>query len=196
MGGASEDVAHSMLAQRLLERFGPKNGAAVGEQPLGHAVPHERCPENAQHLGGARPADGLEGDQATPAVVDHAQYPDREEAQDEDEREVSTPEREPALHADASWRASSNSLELVHQVAAPDENLPKRLSARAEAEDARGQMPQLPCSELRLLDMEPDHLLFAMARSAVPSPLPTREGSARDEPGPHEPTTVELPQRA
>jgi len=101
-------------------------------------------------------------------VVDDAEDPDREEAQDEDDGEVGAPELKRAAHVDSLGSLLLRLTQEGDAVATAEKDATKGLAGGVEAEDAAGEKPQLARAEERLLYVEPDDLELDVVGGAVP----------------------------
>ncbi|MCA9631705.1 MAG: hypothetical protein KC766_28810 [Myxococcales bacterium] len=132
-------------------------------------------------------------------VVHDPQQPHRHDPEHPDEREIRAPELARHADVDAAPPPSPLLLELHHEIATPDQDLPKRLARGREAEDPLGDPPELPGAEGRMLDMEADDLhLDLVWRPVVGSESPPREArwllqAARVKPSLVEPPHPPLP---
>ena len=187
-------MAHTVRGEERCDRRRPKRGPAIGEEALRSASSARRC-EDASDLLARSPAELLEGDEAAAMVVDDAQDPDGDEAEDEDEGEVGAPELTGASDADPLRPPASRLPEAGHEVPAADEDAAEGLAGRVEGEDPSGDHSQLARSEVSLLHMEPDYLLLDVIRGAVPRAVPA-EGRRRREAMAEKPARVEAAQRA
>jgi hypothetical protein len=152
--------------------------------------------EGACDLCARGPADPFERDDAAAVVVDDAQDPDRDEAEDEEEGEVGAPEGERPRDRDAAGPPPSRLLEDGHEVTAADDDLAEGLAGGVEAEDAAGEEAKLAGAELGLLDVEADDLLLDVVVGAVPGSAASRPWGRRGEPVTLEPRGVEAAQGA
>jgi len=73
-----------VLGEKRRGGSGTKRRPAIGEEALRRAVVLDGDAEDASDLRARGPAQALKGDDAAAVVVDHAQDPDGDEAEDED----------------------------------------------------------------------------------------------------------------
>lgn len=165
---AGEDVTGSVSREEVFDGGRAKDGAAVGEEALWCTVLLDDGSEDAGDLGARRPGEPLEGDEAGAVVVDDAEDPDGEEAEDEDEGEIGAPELERAADVDPLGPLPLRLLQRRDEVAAAEKDATEGLAGGVEAEDASGEVAELAGAEEGLLDVEPDDLELDVVRSAVP----------------------------
>ena len=96
------------------------------------------------------------GHQAAAVVVDHAEDPDRYEAEHPDQGQVRAPKDERPPDDDTPAPLALLRGEGGDQLAAADQDLPEGLAACLKAEDPLGEAPELAGAQERLLDVEPD----------------------------------------
>ncbi len=179
VGGAGEDVADAACGEERRHRLCAKGGTTVSEESIRSAVPLHGGVEGACDLGTGRPPQALEGDDSAAAVVDDAEDPDGEEAEDEDEGEVGAPELAGPADADLPRPSAPRLLEGGDEIPAADDDLAEGLAGSVEPEDAAGEKSKLPGTEEQLLDVEADDVLFDVLGGAVPGDavaLPRRRG--------------------
>jgi hypothetical protein len=190
VSGEGEGVLDAELGEEELEALGAEDHAVVGEDAVRDAVLADRVGEDAPDLGGGGPGEAAQSDEAAAVVVDDAQQPDGEEAEDPDEGEVEAPEAAGAgdvdahhglLHAD--WR--------IAEVGAAAQDLADGLACGGEAEGALGEEAELAGAEVGLLEVEADEGALEVIGSAIPGATVGWEGHGLREGGPNEEAVAE-----
>ncbi len=197
MGGVREGLFHARVCQKLLHRVRREDGAAVAENAQRFPMACEGAVEGAGDFRGGRPAQTLEGHHAAAVVVDNAEEPHGDEAQDPHHGQVGAPEVSRAGDGDALWFAASLLVEGDDQIATPDQNSANGSATRAEPKNALAEEAELTGAEESLLDMEADELLFKVVRRTVPrATATTGEGRRLSESVPHHPASPYTSERA